>query len=131
MEPMARPTSVVKCEKHGLHYDSAKTSGCVVCRRESGELPPVRPGGAASASASGSSGSLAAALAVTAVLVGMATFAMQMVHGQFTEWLRNTGNPGALPATAATEYQQKQMDGALKELKEQSGGDDLPAEEDD
>jgi hypothetical protein len=110
----------VKCEKHGLHYDSAKASGCVVCRREAGELPPVRPGGAAVASrqAPGSSGSLGAALAVTAVLVVMTTFALQMVHAQFTEWLRNTGNPSAFSGTEATTYQQKQMDGVLKELKE-------------
>ena len=129
MEPMARPTSVVKCEKHGLHYDSAKTSGCVVCRRESGELPPVRPGGAAVASqSSGSSGSLGAALAVTAVLVLGATFAMQMVHTEFIKWLRETGNPSAFEGGAATTYQQKQMDGALQELKEQSGEDEMPVE---
>jgi hypothetical protein len=120
MEPMAKPTSVVKCEKHGLHYDSAKTSGCVLCRRESGELPPPRPGAAAaSSSASGSSGSLGMALAVTAVLVGVTAFAMQGVHTRFQEWLRNTGNTSEVP-TMGTAYQQKQMDGALKELKEQS-----------
>jgi hypothetical protein len=63
--------------------------------------------------------------------VGVTTFAMQLVHTQFTEWLRNTGNPSEFTGTAATAYQQKQMDGALKELKEQSGGDDLPAAEGD
>ena len=124
MELMARPASVVKCEKHGLHYDSAKASGCVVCRRESGELPPPRTGAAASASASKSSGSLGAALAVTFVLVGVTTFAMQLVHTQFMEWLRNFGNPTALEA--GNTYQQQQMDGALKELKEQGGSDDAP-----
>ena len=130
MEPLVRPASVVKCEKHGLHYDSSKASGCVVCRREAGELPPSRPGGAAAASgqASGSSGSLGAALAVTALLVSVTSFAMLLVHSQFTEWIRNTGNPSSFSGTAATNYQQKQMDGALKELKEQSGGDDLPAD---
>ena len=126
MEPMARPASVLKCEKHGLHYDSAKASGCVVCRRESGELPPPRPGAAASAPAAGSSGSLGAALAVTAVLVGVTTFAMQLVHTQFTEWLRSIGNSSALEA--GNTYQQQQIDGALKELKEQGGSDDAPAE---
>jgi hypothetical protein len=129
VEPLARPASVLKCEKHGLHYDSAKASGCVVCRRESGELPPLRPGGAAVASgrASGSSGSLGAALAVTVVLVGVATFAMQMVHTQFTEWIRNTGNSSALEG--GNTYQQKQMDGVLQELKDQSGETDVPAED--
>lgn len=119
MEPMAKPTSVVKCEKHGLHYDSAKTSGCIVCRRESGELPPPRTN---SASAAKPSGSLGAALGVTAVLVAMTAFAMQMVHTQFQEWLRNTGNPSAYE-TGST-YQQKQMDGVMKELEEQGGGSD-------
>lgn len=119
MEPAAKSTSVVKCEKHGLHYDSAKTSGCVVCRRESGELPPTRPAAAASAP-SGSSGSLGMALAVTAVLIGVAAFAMQLVHGQFQTWLRDTGNPSAYQT--GTTYQQKQMDGVLKEMKEQGGG---------
>lgn len=118
MEPMAKPTSVVKCEKHGLHYDSSKTSGCVVCRRESGELPPPRA--TAAAAPAGSSGSLGTALAVTAVLVAVTAFAMQMVHGQFQEWLRNTGNPSAYE-TGST-YQQKQMDGVLKELEQQGGG---------
>jgi hypothetical protein len=121
MEPMSRNPSVVKCEKHGLHYDSAKASGCVVCRRESGELPPVRPGGAAAASSSSrSSGSLGAALAVTAVLVAVTTFSMQMVHSQFIEWLQNTGNPSAFET--GNTYQQQQVDGVMKELEEQGGG---------
>ena len=120
MEPMAKPASVVKCEKHGLHYDSSKTSGCVLCRRESGELPPPRPGGAAAAPA-GSSGSLGLALAVTAVLVGMTTFAMQSVHTKLLEWIQDTGNPTAFET--GNTYQQQQMDGALQELREQGGGD--------
>lgn len=122
MEPMSRNPSVVKCEKHGLHYDSAKASGCVICRRESGELPPVRPAGAAASSAAGSSGSLGAALAVTAVLVVAATFAMQMVHSQFIEWLQNTGNPSAFET--GNTYQQQQVDGVMKELEDQRGEGD-------
>jgi hypothetical protein len=123
LEPMAKSSTVVKCEKHGLHYDSAKTSGCVLCRRESGELPPPRPGAAASSSpAPASSGSLGLALAVTAVLVGATTFAMQTVHAQFLEWLRTTGNPSAFESGST--YQQKQMDGVLKELEEQGGGEE-------
>ena len=45
MEPLEakRPTMVVKCEKHGLHYDSSKMDGCVICRREAGGAPAVRP----------------------------------------------------------------------------------------
>jgi hypothetical protein len=115
LEPTARSSSVVKCEKHGLHYDSAKTGGCVVCRRESGELPPYRPGNAAAGAAAGS-GSLPA----TAV-------GMQMVHGAFTTWLRETGNPSAYES--GNTYQQKQMDGVLQELKEQGADDGAPVPE--
>src|SRR5689334_15063359 len=45
MEPFEakRPTMVVKCEKHGLHYDSSKMDGCVICRREAGGAPAARP----------------------------------------------------------------------------------------
>lgn len=124
MEPMAMPktTTAVRCEKHGLHYDPAKVSGCVLCRRESGELPPPR----AASAAAPSGGSLGAALAVTALLVGATTFAMQMVHSTFIEWLRNTGNPSAYET--GNTYQQEQMDGALKELEElgSEGGVALP-----
>lgn len=44
MEPLEakRPTTVVKCEKHGLHYDSSLMDGCVICRREAGGGPAVR-----------------------------------------------------------------------------------------
>ena len=123
MEPMARPSTVVKCEKHGFFYDSAKVSGCAVCRRESGELPPPRPAGAARPAAS--SGSLGSALAVTALLVGVTTFAMSMVHSTLIGWLRDTGN--ASQYEQVDTYQQQQMDGALKELK--GLGDDEPTPE--
>ena len=45
MEPLEakRPTTVVKCEKHGLHYDSALMNGCVICRREAGGASPTPP----------------------------------------------------------------------------------------
>jgi len=64
------------------------------------------------------------ALAVTAVLVGLTSFAMQMVHSQFQEWLRNTGNSTSLfdPGQSGGTYQEKQMEGVMKEMKEQSTG---------
>jgi hypothetical protein len=45
MEPLEakRPTTVVKCEKHGLHYDSTLMNGCVICRREAGGASPPPP----------------------------------------------------------------------------------------
>lgn len=114
-EPISRPSTVVKCEKHGFFYDSAKVSGCAVCRRESGELPPPRPAGAARP-APVASGSLGPALAVTVLLIGVTTFAMSMVHSTFIGWLRDTGNPSGYDQVNT--YERQQMDGALKELKE-------------
>ena len=123
MEPTGKPKTVVKCEKHGLHYDSARQSGCVVCRREAGELPAASPRSAApAAGVGGEGGSLGAALAVTAVLIAATAFAMLPVHATFLEWLRGTRNQNAFE-TKASRHNQKQMDGVLKELKEQGGRD--------
>jgi len=123
MEPTGKPRTVVKCEKHGLHYDSARQSGCVICRREAGELPGAPAAAAArpAAGVDGPRGSIGAALAVTAVLIAVAAFAMLPVHATFIEWLRGRENQNAFE-TAASRHNQKQMEGALKELKEQSSG---------
>lgn len=131
MEPAARPSTVVKCEKHGFFYDSAKVSGCAVCRRESGELPPARPAAAARAAGSpaSSSGSLGGALAVTALLVGMTTFAMSALHSTFLGWLRDTGN--ASQYEQINTYQQQQMDGVLKEMKGEGDDEEEGAPEPD
>lgn len=123
MEPAARPSTVVKCEKHGFFYDSAKVSGCAVCRRESGELPPPRPAAARSAgSSTSSSGSLGGALAVTAALVVGTTFAMSALHSTFLGWLRDTGN--ASQYEQINTYERQQMDGVLKELKGEGDDED-------
>jgi hypothetical protein len=37
----SRSTASVLCGKHSLHYDPAKASGCVLCRREQRELASV------------------------------------------------------------------------------------------
>lgn len=72
-----RQTTVVKCEKHGLHYDSARMEGCVLCRREAG-------GGTATLSraAAAPSGSMGQALAVTAVLLLLTTACLYFIHGR-------------------------------------------------
>jgi hypothetical protein len=114
MKPVTRPSTVVKCETHGFFYDSAKVSGCAVCRRESGELPPPRPAGAARP-APARGGWLGPALAVTVLLIGVTTFAMSMVHSTFIGWLRDTGNPSGYDQINT--YERQQMEGALKELK--------------
>ena len=38
-QPVER-SSLVPCAMHGLRYDATLHSGCVVCRRLSGEAPP-------------------------------------------------------------------------------------------
>lgn len=58
-------SSVVKCERHGLHYDSTKMTGCVLCRREAGAAPVP------AAAAPGAP--LGGAIAVTIVLLLAAT----------------------------------------------------------
>lgn len=79
MEP--RASSVVKCEKHGLHYDSSRMSGCVICRREAGGGGSMaRPVAGAAAS-----GSLGQALAVTGVLLALTTAALFFTHGFVAE----------------------------------------------
>lgn len=92
-----RPSTVVKCEKHGLHYDSSKTTGCVICRREAG-------GGTATMAARGAAsaprGSLGQALAVTAILLVLATACLYFVHGMaieaFQAWTNGSGDANAL-----------------------------------
>lgn len=71
-----RSSSVVKCEKHGLHYDSSTMSGCVICRREaSGEATGVRTATEAA------SGSLGQALIVTLILLALTTGGLFFTHG--------------------------------------------------
>lgn len=76
-----RASSVVKCEKHGLHYDSSRTSGCVICRREAGGGSVARP----TAGPAATSGSLGQALAVTGVLLALTTAALFFTHGFMVE----------------------------------------------
>lgn len=83
-DPMTEPraSSVVKCEKHGLHYDASRMSGCVICRREAGGGGAMaRPSSAAAASR----GSLGQALAVTAILLALTTAALFFTHGFVVE----------------------------------------------
>ena len=70
-----RPTTAVKCEKHGLHYNPATMDGCVLCRREAG-------GGS---TAPRREGSMGRALAVTAVLLLLTTACLYFVHGMVIE----------------------------------------------
>ncbi|HWN40701.1 MAG TPA: hypothetical protein VNW71_00685 [Thermoanaerobaculia bacterium] len=72
-----RPTTAVKCEKHGLHYDPSTMDGCVICRREAG--------GGSARTAARSDGSMGKALAVTAVLLLLTTACLYFVHGMVIE----------------------------------------------
>ncbi len=77
-----RSSTVVKCERHGLHYDSAKMAGCVICRREAGGTGGIASmaNGSTAAGASAGSGSLGGALAVTALLLAATTGALFLTH---------------------------------------------------
>ena len=84
-----RPTTAVKCEKHGLHYNPATMDGCVICRREAG-------GGARTAAASAPSGSMGQALAITAVLLLLTTACLYFVHGMVIESFQGKPEVNAL-----------------------------------
>ncbi|MEA2562537.1 MAG: hypothetical protein QOH06_4041 [Acidobacteriota bacterium] len=78
-----RPTTAVKCEKHGLHYNPSTMDGCVICRREAG-------GGTAVVRTA--NGSMGRALAVTAVLLLLTTVCLYFVHRMVIESFQ--GAPG-------------------------------------
>lgn len=59
------PVQVVRCEKHGLRYNAATQSGCVRCRRETGEASGARQ----RTETANPPVPLAAALAFTALLL--------------------------------------------------------------
>lgn len=84
-----RPTTAVKCEKHGLHYNPATMDGCVICRREAG-------GGTRTAASSAPSGSMGQALAVTAVLLLLTTACLYFVHGLVVESFQGAAEVNAL-----------------------------------
>ena len=89
-----RSSTVVKCEKHGLHYDSSTMSGCVICRREaSGEATGVRTATEAA------SGSLGQALLVTLILLVLTTAGLFFTHGLVAQkvkaWLPEGGDEAA------------------------------------
>ncbi len=88
-----RSSTVVKCERHGLHYDSAKMAGCVICRREAGGATGLANGSAAAGAPAGS-GSLGGALAVTALLLAAAAGALYLTHGAVAESFQSAGQAG-------------------------------------
>lgn len=128
--PQAKASRLVKCDRHGLHYDPEKMSGCVICRREAGGSAPqggAAYGGASAATASAPSG-LALHLGIAAVLCLAGGFALFSVHSAIAAVLNGTAgggagfdeprefDPNALP--------EGQMGEALREL----GAGEAPAE---
>lgn len=79
-----RSSAVVKCEKHGLHYDSSTMSGCVLCRREAG-------GGATGVqrAVEAQSGPLGQALLVTLILLALTTAGLYLTHGLLVKNFRD------------------------------------------
>lgn len=81
---LKRSSTVVKCEKHGLHYDSSTMSGCVLCRREAA-------GGATGTrkmATEAASGSLGQALLVTLILLMLTTAGLYLTHGLVVQKLK-------------------------------------------
>jgi hypothetical protein len=108
-------TPLAKCEKHGLHYDPAKMSGCVICRREAqaaaGGTAPPSPAADAFAPPERS---LLGPLLVTAALCFGAGFALYQLHGAVANLFPGSGSTPEVPQITAP--QQKQLDQALREL---------------
>jgi hypothetical protein len=89
-----RSSSVVKCEKHGLHYDSSTMSGCVRCRREvSGGTVEMRTAKEAA------SGSLGQALIVTVILLALTTAGLYLTHGLLAKRFKALMPEGAQETT--------------------------------
>ncbi|HWM90263.1 MAG TPA: hypothetical protein VN493_05805 [Thermoanaerobaculia bacterium] len=111
-----RPSSLVKCEKHGLHYDPARMDGCVICRREAG-------GGTATRSAaSAPRGSMGQALAVTAILLVLTTVCLYFVHGMAIETFQAWTGQGPAAANALDDGFDQQVED-LSFPEEDTGGE--------
>lgn len=136
-------TSLAKCERHGLHYDPAKMSGCVICRREAGgslEAPVSagvgaavgRPPGAAAAAAGGAgSSSMVAPLLVAAVLcVGMG-LALYELHDAVGTFVRSGGGYSAYDVDNLGKRRGRRMEEALRELNDVGGPSETSADESD
>ncbi len=132
-EPIKR-TRLEKCERHGLHYDPAKMSGCVICRREAGgSLPPPDPqaqgegegtepsaaqGAQWTAPGNRGGGSYAKPLLVAAALCLGVGVALSFLHGVVADSLRFRGGTTEIEGPEISSRQRLQMEQALKELRE-------------
>ena len=124
MDGAAKRATVVKCERHGLHYDAATMTGCVLCRRETGGAPT--PGPQAATSATSSSGpSLGAALGTTALLLALATLGLTALHRTLAETLSAFGGDAAFASPDPTQQMDEEIRRQLKDLGLGGGPDDL------
>jgi hypothetical protein len=128
----SKPSRLVKCEQHGLHYDPEKMSGCVICRREAGgsapRATPIGYGNGASATSAGAPSGLGLHLGIAAALCLAGGFALFSAHSAISAVLGGSAvggasfeesmefDPNALP--------EGQMGEALREL----GADDPPVD---
>lgn len=108
-------TPLAKCEKHGLHFDPTKMSGCVICRREAlAEAGGAAPATPAADATSASHRSLLGPLLVTAALCFGAGFAFYLLHDAVTDLFPGSASTPEVPQLTAP--QQQQLDQALREL---------------
>jgi hypothetical protein len=117
MEGGKENPDIVFCERHGLHYNSAKVSGCVVCRREAGEVIGAEPVPAAAASGPRTEPSvpMAAALGLAAALIGVSSIALVRVHEIAVDAFQGFAEPMAAEMAAAEELSAQER-AALEEL---------------
>lgn len=135
-------TSLAKCERHGLHYDPAKMSGCVICRREAGgslEAPMAAgvgaavgrpPGAAAAAGGAGSSSMVAPLLVAAGLCVGM-SLALYQLHDAVGTFVRSGGGYSAYDVDDLGKRRERRMEEALRELNDVGGTGETSADEGD
>ncbi|HEV7671061.1 MAG TPA: hypothetical protein VGS22_21295 [Thermoanaerobaculia bacterium] len=106
-------TALAKCERHGLHYDPAKMSGCVICRREAQAAGSGSTGDAPAATVAARR-SLAGPLLATAALCFGAGLAFYLLHGAVANLLPGSGGDSEIPDLLAP--QRKRLEQAARDL---------------
>lgn len=124
-EPPKR-TSLAKCERHGLHYDPAKMSGCVICRREAGGALPAPGLGAAEGGAqpaafapsggNSGTGSRLMPLLVAAGLCLGAGSGLYVLHGAVGDYVRSGGGYSTYDLDNLEKRRMRRLEEAMREI---------------
>jgi hypothetical protein len=115
-EPTSEPpkrSALAKCERHGLHYDPAKMSGCVICRREAQAAGSGTTGYAPTAAVAPQR-SLAGPLLTAAALCFVAGLSLSLLHGAVASLFPGSGGDTEIPDLLAP--QRQRLENAAREI---------------